>query len=674
MANEVEPHDPGEGPRRKTYEPPADDAVFTGSLPIIGDDAEDSPVVLEQRLGYPAPPTRSSMSELAILQKFREPGAGSTTEMIAELERQVLLKEEEEEEFSSWAAIMRNLKGEDAEPIISRERIIFDGGDPGPLEQVVSTIETLDEHEDEADERPTEGDSAESLVHDLLEEEDSIEEAGYEDDDSSLEQELDDVGSEAEEEETFREQLQVTTSTHTTSPDGGGQAPWSLVLSWWGLAIPLVAVSAGSFLAFSGLGMAESLVTTLVVAIVVGIIAGVFGHQRYRRDLAPDRLMTLTFGRWGAILPGVLMGLAQAALLAFLLWWTSDSLASIVVGAGLWPYAEWIAVSGGAGLALAVIGALALLPSRVLQVALFVSFGASLVGLGSLLVVGIPVVVPEVSWTWNASWMSVVSAGSVLLSCGLLALVHTPLDVAGLSKTSRSAAGGVLGAVGLMIPFGAMVLFTVWMAESSALVSVGLAGNPIGTLTEGQPAFYPVFAIAGIVAPLLVAASVLTRAAAVNLKVLGIPGPVSVHRATALILSTGTVTALLLLEIDPLRFVVDGALTAGVVAAAVSGVMAKEWAVLGSKDIIRETQVRATSVIALVVALSVGFGFLTSEVWWLSWQGYLLPVAELAGLIDLSPAALGVLASFVVAGVISGFGALAQLGIQRKFEDADVAS
>jgi hypothetical protein len=219
-----------------------------------------------------------------------------------------------------------------------------------------------------------------------------------------------------------------------------------------------------------------------------------------------------------------------------------------------------------------------------------------------------------------------------------------------------------------------MVLFTVWMAESSALVSVGLAGNPIGTLTEGQPAFYPVFAMVGIVAPLLVAAAVIARAAAVNLRVLGLPGPVVVHRAIALVLGTGAVAAVLLLEIDPLRLVVDGALTVGVVAAAVSGVMAKEWAVLGSKDIIRETQVRATSVIALVVAISVGFGLLSSEVWWLTWQGYLLPVAELAGLIDLSPAALGVLASFVVAGVISGFGALAQLGIQRKSEDAGVAS
>jgi hypothetical protein len=70
--------------------------------------------------------------------------------MMAELERQVFLKEEEEEAFTSWAQIVRNLRGDEAEPYIARQRIIFDGGDPSVLEEEELPEQLTDEDDSSA--------------------------------------------------------------------------------------------------------------------------------------------------------------------------------------------------------------------------------------------------------------------------------------------------------------------------------------------------------------------------------------------------------------------------------------------------------------------------------------------------------------------------------------------
>jgi hypothetical protein len=133
-----------EGPRRRTYEPPSEEAVFTGSFPVIEDATEPESTT---PLTIPEPPVRTSLPEAAILEQFRDGSAGGTTDMMAELERQVFLKEEEEEAFTSWAQIVRNLRGAEAEPYIARQRIIFDGGDPSVLEEEELPEQLTDEND-----------------------------------------------------------------------------------------------------------------------------------------------------------------------------------------------------------------------------------------------------------------------------------------------------------------------------------------------------------------------------------------------------------------------------------------------------------------------------------------------------------------------------------------------
>ena len=73
-----EPVDPGtpEGPRRRTYEPPSEESVFTGSLPVVDESPGESEPPTP--LNIPDPPIRTSLSDADILQTFQDPSAGST--------------------------------------------------------------------------------------------------------------------------------------------------------------------------------------------------------------------------------------------------------------------------------------------------------------------------------------------------------------------------------------------------------------------------------------------------------------------------------------------------------------------------------------------------------------------------------------------------------------------
>jgi hypothetical protein len=77
--------------------------------------------------------------------------------------------------------------------------------------------------------------------------------------------------------------------------------------------------------------------------------------------------------------------------------------------------------------------------------------------------------------------------------------------------------------------------------------------------------------------------------------------------------------------------------------------------------------------VAFVLPVAVGLGLIDSSVSWLAWQGYLFPLLELAGLVDLSPAAPGILVAFVLAGIISGIGAIASWLRFRKSAAVDAS-
>lgn len=664
-----EPVDPGtpEGPRRRTYEPPSEESVFTGSLPVVDESPGESEPPTP--LNIPDPPVRTSLSEADILQTFQGPSAGSTGELMAELERQVFLKEEEEEAFASWAQIVRHLRGEKAEPYIAHQRIIFDGGDPGPLEELDDEVDTDEGATDELENDELEHDadaSAASLEEDLPPQDEVTEDTDSEPDpaevsDEVSEESVDEIvaESEAESDTTDRWPLPQAESPEEVAPTPGFAVSLPVATaSWWGIGLPIAAVIAGGYLSFRGLGILESVVVLGSLALVTGVMVGVLSHQGFRRGHTTQDLLAGSFGKTGAIAPSLLIALIQVAAVTFLLWWASDLLVDIVGGAGLWPYDRVIGQAGAFAVLVAVTAALTLVGRRVLQGALFAGSSAALVALVLLLVQGIPTLEPALDWGWSTPWMTVVSAGSLLLALATLVVVFFAADLTTLRASSSSRAGGVLSAAALGLPFVALSVMASWMAQSSPVVSLGLLANPVGTLTEGAPAFYPALAIIAVVVPLVSVAALLIFSASQAASTLRMPGPTRVHTAVVIALVTGLGALALVFALDVSDFVGDLGLTLGVVAVTAGAIVAKEWAVLGSKKPSEAPPVRAVSLVAFVLPIAVGFGLIESSVSWLSWQGYLFPLLDMAGLIDLSPAAPGVLVAFVLAGIISGIGAI----------------
>ncbi len=669
-----EPVDPGtpEGPRRRTYEPPSEESVFTGSLPVVDESPGESEPPTP--LNIPDPPIRTSLSDADILQTFQDPSAGSTGELMAELERQVLLKEEEEEAFASWAEIVRHLRGEKAEPYIAHQRIIFDGGDPGPLKELEDEVDTdegaTDELENDELEHDADVSAPASLEEDLAPEDEVGEETDSEPDTADADESVSDVVSEESADEVVAEPEAESDTTdrwplpQAKSPDDAAPTPGFGVslpvaaASWWGVGLPTAAVIAGGYLSFRGLGILESVVVLGALALVTGVMVGVFSHQGFRRGHTTQNLLRGSFGTTGAIAPSLLIALIQVASVTFLLWWASDLLVDIVAGAGLWPYDRVIGQTGAFAVLVAVTAALTLIGRRVLHGALFVGSGAALVALVLLLVQGIPALETSLDWSWSAPWMTVVSAGSLLLALATLVVVFSAADLTTLRASSSSRAGGVLSAAALGLPFLALSVMASWMAQSSPVVSLGLLANPVGTLTEGAPAFYPALAIIAVVLPMVSVAALLTFSASQAASTVGLPGPSRVPTAVVIALVTVLGTLALVFALDLTDFVADLGLTLGVVAVTVGAIVAKEWAVLGPNKPAEAPPVRALSLVAFVLPVTVGFGLIESSVSWLAWQGYLFPLLDMAGLIDLSPASPGLLVAFVLAGIISGIGAI----------------
>ena len=660
--------DPGtpEGPRRRTYEPPSEESVFTGSLPVVDESPGESEPPTP--LTIPDPPVRTSLSEADILQTFQGPFAGSTGELMAELERQVLLKEEEEEAFASWAQIVRHLRVEKAEPYIAHHRIIFDGGDPGPLEELEDEVDAdtdevaTDAVENDAVEHDADMSAAGSLEEDPESEEDGAEETDSEPDTAEGDESRPDevvAEPEAESDTTDRWPLPQAESPNEVAPPPGFAVSLPVATaSWWGIGLPIAAVIAGGYLSFRGLGILESVVVLGSLALVTGVMVGVLSHQGFRRGHTTQDLLGGSFGKTGAIAPSLLIALIQVAAVTFLLWWASDLLVDIVAGAGLWPYDRAIGQTGAFAVVVAVTAALTLIGRRVLQGALFAGSGAALIALLLLLVQGIPTLEPSLDWSWSAPWMTIVSAGSLLLALATLVVVFSAADLTTLRASSSSRAGGVLSAAALGLPFVALSVMASWMAQSSPVVSLGLLANPVGTLTEGAPAFYPALAIIAVVVPLVSVAALLIFSASQAASTLRIPGPSRAHSAVVIAIVAVLASLALVFALDVSDFVGDLGLTLGVVAVTAAAILAKEWAVLGPKKPAEAPPVRAESLVAFVLPIAVGFGLIESSVSWLAWQGYLFPLLDMAGLIDLSPAAPGVLVAFVLAGIISGIGAI----------------
>jgi len=639
---------------------------------------------------YLPPPVRKSLSEAEIFARF-DNEASATTDLLIELERQVTLKMDDEEAFESWSEVIRQLRPQDAQAIIDHERIIFDGGVAGPLvltpeveealppiqpdvmeQQTSELVDILSEpplaagtdepgtDEFSVDEHSTDerGDGVSETADELLQEivadtpaatAASVEE--FDDEDSTPVMPVN-----KERWPLAQTAVEPLDSDAVVANPSSVASPGTLALffSWFVSVVPLVALSAGAYLVFRGLGVVEVAVGVASASVLTGLVIAQMARSAAKEPSRELSTQPAPSSVSGGVIAVILVAIRAIVSLA-LLWVAQAVVVNVVAASGLWTASSLLlSIMAGAFVGLVAI-ALALLGGRTLRVALFVSGGLGVLGMAALVVIAAPDLDSTLTMSWSSTAMPVLASVSLVLAGLLLMLGSLGGDQLRLSSSSTRAtlAPGVISGLVSMVPLALMTLFFAWWAESSALTGLGLLADPIGTIVDGLPLWYPAPAILGLAMPMVGLASLVAYSSGSEVTRVGIPGSRLVHTVVVSVLIAAGLAALVVLEFDVSSILPDLVLTLGVVMAAWAGFVVIEGAMGTTGPDRPGARLTLAPVIAMLLGVSLGLGASSSSVAWLSWQGYLFPLAEQAGLSDLAPAQPGVLVALVSAALVS---------------------
>ena len=678
-----------EGPRRTTFQPPAENSEALEPVTFVVNDAPSDGPSEEARpagAGYLPAPVRESLSEAEIFARFSAEGTTATTDMIIELEKQVTLKLDEEDAFESWMEIIRATREHDAEAIIDYEREIFDGGSPAPLVLPEAPEPTSTEADVSTDEADSESVGSESI--DATEEAVPTEEAASEEvvPPQSVEEPLEESAPETTGEDSAKDSAEVSppaqapktgehwpleqVATETVAAPAGievaslhaGVGVLTRTFSWLVALVPLVAISAGSFLVFQGLAVLEVAVAMALAGVIAALVVGQFSRPSSLSGASADIHSVSHLGRVGRPLLGGLALVLRSVLATVLVVLTATVLVDIIDESGFWtlvPWDFWILRAIAGAIVVGAVAALAALGGTVLRVAMFASGGLGLLGSLALIVLALPGLDTSMTLSWEGEYMPVVAAASFLLAGLLLLLGVVAEDHSQLAATdSPSRAPGLISALVSVVPLSALVIFVSWWADSSPLTGLSLLADPVGAVVSDLPSWFPLPALAFLALPLLGLAALALHSAGAGVSPVGIPGQARHHSLALGVVMAGVLAALIATDFSVISVLPDLVYTLGVVVAAWAGTMVFTSLFSASRTDHHTPAVRLAPLLAALLGLGAGLGLVSSSVPWLSWQGYLFPLGEQAGLMDLSPAQPGVLVAFVLAALVSLVGEL----------------
>jgi len=647
-------------PRRSTFQAPLEENLPVGEFPV-----EEDPVGVEtapRAPEYLPAPTRTSKTQDDITRAFDTWGTGSTGDMIAELVAQLALQAEEEAAFASWAVVIRQTRPDRAEEIIAFEREIFDGAEAGelvflpaePAIPVTAETDVAAEVENGKDDPSVAVDEPAGAADEPADvAEDAEEPAGVA---------LPDSPPEAIEE---AEVLPARSDVWPLAQGGAEIAPeraledsdqpefqarWSLFSTWGFALVPLLGLTAGAWVVGLGFSFSQALLVTLVPALLVGGVVASLARVSHP--------IQNTFGTLGSVIPAGLLFVFRLLAIALVVWWASRTAAELAAIAGWWSGPEWIAHTIGA----VVLGGFAashvFLRPSVMRVALWASAGLGLLGAIALILRTAPEISSPPTWAWSGEILPLYSAGSLVLVLGLLALAPLAYPVASLAPRGRSSLVATLSAIASVVPLGLLIAYSAWFAESAPAFAAGLLDDPVATLAVGLGTWFPAPALFVLVLPFsgFVAIGLLSLAG--SFKEMSFPPVPAVWGSLVIVLAGGCVSLGILFEAQILAALPDVFYTAGVVIAAVMGSIALDAVTHSTLSPRRERAWRWGPFTGMVLAISLGLGLVSSEVSWLSWQGYLLGFVDSAGLGDLTSGNLGVLVALLVGAIASALSAI----------------
>jgi purine-cytosine permease-like protein len=620
------------------------------------------------------------LSDEEILAKFRSESAGSTAEMMNELEAQVTLREEEEEAFAMWENLTRATRGASAEEIIARERVVFDGGIPEPLVVIEDPIpEVVEEIEEEA--QPELEVEAEPEPEPEPEEDTSTEPEPVVPEVNEPEEDLGDedrwplaqVEAAAEPETAMVEDEPVKdcvpvldrTGLEPTAENQKVLSTAGLFWSWWATLTPIVGIIAGAFLVSRGLGLLETIAALGAAALLSGGLIAAGAYAGTRTGLSTLHTAQMTFGRHGNSVPSALIIVIRLVLVGLLVLGAETLATRIITSAGWWPFDLWILRAASAALIAGVVVTLAILGGRALRIGLYVSAGFQALGILGFVVL----TAPDVSFAgvavWSSSALQVIALGSLALSVLLVLFGHAGGDLARYHRGGgggRSAVATVSGLVAV-VPTLLFVSYVALVAIGAPRLAITLVTDPVGTLAAQLPAWFPAPLLLGLVLPLIGLASLALFSGGLATLSAGVRVSRPVATTVFAVISLAAVAAAIVFEQPVAVYVPSLLYVAGVVLAAWGASFALDVALGADRlDSVATGNMpawRVAPLAGMVVGIAAGLGMITSSFSWLEWLGYLLPLLEMAGLIDFSAGQLGVLVALVVSGVVSAITALA---------------
>ncbi len=446
---------------------------------------------------------------------------------------------------------------------------------------------------------------------------------------------------------------------------------------WFAANSSVVSLAFGGAVFSLGMSLRQAIVATLAgvalsfLPLGLGTLAGKWSGQ-------PTMVVSrATFGHLGNILPAVLALVVRLFWGAVLLWFLAAGTARILTGAEL-----------GGGLSesqLTIVG----LAAGFLLALVIAFFGYGLLARFQLVVTVISVVLIAglVAITWPAvsipnaltvgdgPWILVVTGAVLVFSFVGLVWAVSSADLARYQRPGSSGAASMLWSTfGAMIPAFLLIAYGAVLAASNPDVATGLVESPLDAIALLIPIWYPIPLIAALALSLLSGVAISIYSGGFALQATG----VAMRRsASVVVVGAALAAAAIFLAVSVGDFALllrDVATTLAVPVAAWVGIFGAEMMIrnrpFDSKALLSRGGVypdlRWTNLVTLVVVSIVGFGLTTASVGWLSWQGYLFPLLDVAGTSELAASDLGVLVALLLGLLVPIIGGIPAIRRQEQ--------
>jgi len=668
MVDDVAGDDVEEAPRRSTFQEPLEENLPSSESFLLEEATvqPDTPVTPQ----YFAPPVRTSRTQQDIIAAFESEGSSGSGDKIAELEEQLALQSEEEAAFASWAVVIRETRPDRAAEIIAHEREIFDGAEPSELVfEPVEAAELPDTTPLEAEATVEEEDAVQA--QDLGEIPVDPEPVSNPEPAPDPDPDPDPEPASAPETVSAPEPIDAAAgapprsevwplmqgglvdepvSMLSDSEDPPFQGLWPLVATWGFALVPFLGLTAGVWVVSMGLSFFQALVVASVAALVIGFVVASLAKV--------STPIQNTFGRVGSVLPALLMVVLRLMALALVLWWVSRTAAELAVIAGWWSGPEWVAHTVAAVVLGGVSFAHVFFRASVMRVTLWASAGLGVLGTTAVIVRTAPEIVAPPTWTWTAEILPLFSAGSLVLVLGLVAFAPVANSLASLAPRSGSRLVATMSGIASVLPLGLLMSYAAWMSESAPGFALGILRDPIATMGTGLGTWFPAPMLVVLVLPFTGFLAIGLWSLVGSLKEMSVPGPRSAYGSVLMLTVGGLVALGILFESSFLDALPDAFFTAGVIVAACVGTIAIDSVIPGKVQATRGLSWRWGPFVGMAVAVAVGLGVVSSDISWLSWQGYLLGFLESQGFGDLAPGNLGIVFALLLGGMGSALSAI----------------